>query len=70
MLRLPEKSERVGKILDRKPRLFGEALGREIISVSPRRRATDFDEAFLDSALEVGVDQTKRDAELRGEQPL
>src|SRR5262249_3538722 len=70
MLRLPEKSERIGKILDRKARLFGEALRREIISVSPRRCATDLDEAFFDTTLEVGVDQTKRDAELRGEQPL
>src|SRR5215467_14323269 len=68
MLRLPEKSERIGKILDRKARLFGEALRREIISVSPRRCATDLDEAFFDTTLEVGVDQTKRDAELSVEQ--
>ena len=67
MLRLPEKSERIGKIFDRKPRLFGEPLVRELISVAPRRRATDFDEAFLDATLEVGVDQSKRDAELGGE---
>src|SRR5262245_47239567 len=68
MLRLPEKSERIRQIFDRKARLFGESLGGKIIGISPRRRAADFNEAFLDATLEVGVDQAKRDAKFGGEQ--
>ncbi len=69
-LGLTKKSEGIGKIVDGQPRLFGKTLRREIVGIAPRRRTADLDQPLLDAALKVGVDQTERDAEFGGKQPL
>ena len=49
--------------MNRQPGFLGETLRRQVVGISPRRGIVDLDEALLDAAFEVGVDETKRDAE-------
>jgi hypothetical protein len=58
------------EIFDGEPGFFGKAVGRQTISVAPRRRRADFHQALLDAALEVGVDESEGDPEFRGQTPL
>ncbi len=69
-LGLAEKSEGIWKVVDRQPGFFGKALRGEIIGVAPRRRGADLDQTRLDAAFEVGIDESERDPELGGQQPL
>src|SRR6185437_4620780 len=66
-LGLAKKAERVGKIVDRKARLFGKSLRREVVGVSSSWSAADLDQTLLDTPLEIGVDETESDAELGSE---
>ena len=45
-------------------------MRRQIIGIAPRRRLADLQQALFDAALEVGVDQAERDAEIGGELAL
>ena len=65
-----EKAEGIGQVLDRQPGFLGKTLRRQIVAVAIRGHVRDFDIALLDAALEVGVDETKRDAEFGGDPPL
>ena len=67
---LPKEREREAEILDRQPGFLGKAVGRQVIGVAPRRRLADLDEALLDAAFEVGVDEAKRDPEFSSQAPL
>ena len=49
---------------------FGEGLRRQVIGVATRGNVGNLDIALLDAALQVGIDQTKRDAELGSQPPL
>src|SRR5262249_25483239 len=59
-----EEGEGAGEIFDGQSRLLGETVRGQIIRVTTRRGLADFDEAFLDAALQIGIDQPKRDAEI------
>ena len=61
-LRLPKEGKGSGKIFDGKPRLLGEPFWRQIVGIAARRSFTDLDESFLDATLEIGVNETQRDA--------
>ena len=69
-LGLPEEPEGIGQVFDGKPRLLGKALRGEIVDVAPRRRLVGLEQAFLDAALEVGVDEPERDPEFGREPAL
>jgi hypothetical protein len=43
---------------------------RQIVGIAARRSLTDFEEPLLDAALEIGVHQPERDAEIGGKLAL
>jgi len=45
-------------------------MGREIIGIAPCRRFADLDQTFVNTALEIGIDQAERDAEFGGKPTL
>ena len=48
---LPEEGERNAEVFDGQPRLLGEAVGRQVIGVTARRRLADLDQPFLTHRL-------------------
>ena len=56
--------------MNRQPGFLGKALRRQVIGIAPGRGIMDLDEALLDAAFEVGVDEAERDAEFRGNSAL
>ncbi len=67
---LAEERQRMRQVRRGQPRLFGKALGREVISAAPRRNLADLDQPLEDAAFEVGVGQPQCDVELAGHRPL
>ena len=68
--RATEKAEGVRKILRCQAAFFGEALRREVVSIAVGGGLADLDQAFLGAALEIGIRQSQRDAELLRDLPL
>ena len=65
-----EEAERRGEILGGEATLFGEARGRQVIGVAIGGNLGDLDQPLLDAALEVGVGEAERDAEIAGDRAL
>ena len=51
-------------------RFLGKTLGRQVVRIAARRRIVNLDQTLFDAALEVGVNEAKRDAKLGGDTAL
>ena len=66
----PEEIKRNGEKIGRDPALFGKPFRRQVIGIAVGRRLADLDIALLDAALQIGVRQPQRDAELARQRAL
>src|SRR5262245_61445368 len=60
----------MGEVARRQSRLFGKALGCQVIRIASARRLFDLDQPLADAALEVGIGQTERNSQLTRDPPL
>src|SRR5271155_1795814 len=58
------------QVFDGQTGFFCKAVRRQIVGVAARRRLPDFQKTFFDAALQVGVDEAERDAEVGSELAL